>query len=503
MSLSVIILAAGKGSRMRSDKPKVLHQVGAKPMLGHVIDVAKDLHAEQIIVIYGHGGDQVKQTINDEAITWIEQKEQLGTGHAVKQALPIIPDDHEVLILYGDVPLLTTGTLAELLETADVGALAVLTADMPDPTGLGRVVRNARGKFVAIVEHKDASPEQHKITEINTGIMAVDGIWLKKWLNRVNNNNAQGEYYLTDIVALATEDGMPVAGVMTRDVDETMGVNDRSQLAEAERVYQARLVKQLMVAGATVKDPSRLDIRGNVTVGRDVIIDVNVVLEGEVTLADGVHIGPNCVITDTSIGAGTVVKANSVLESATIAENADIGPFARLRPGTNLAAKAKVGNFVEIKNATVGEGSKVNHLTYVGDAEIGTNSNIGAGTITCNYDGAAKHKTTIGDNVFVGSGVQLVAPVALENGATIAAGSTVTKTAPADQLTVARAKQVSTSRWRRPTKPAVQEDTKKSPAKKKAAPKKTATKKTAATKTVAKKPAAKKAATKKTTTKKK
>lgn len=452
MSLSVIILAAGKGTRMRSNMPKVLHEVGGVAMVQHAINLAAAVGSNNTVVVYGHGGDQLQKSLAGQSLTLVEQAEQLGTAHAVQQAMPHIPDEDEVLILYGDVPLLSSTTTKRLLKIAEVGALAVLTAQLNDPTGYGRIVRNARGKVCSIVEHKDATPEQHQINEINTGIMSVDADYLRDWLNRVDNNNAQNEYYLTDIVELAVADGIPVAAAVTTDEDEVSGVNNRLQLAAAERVYQARIADTLMTNGATLRDPARVDVRGTVETGTDVIIDINVVMEGSVSIADNVSIGPNVVLKNCTIGAGTDILANSIIEDAVIGADCNIGPYARLRPGSNLADKAKVGNFVELKNTTLGEGSKVNHLSYVGDATVGTGVNVGAGTITCNYDGVNKSKTIIGDGAFIGSGSELVAPITIGSGATVGAGSTLSKDVPDAALAIERAKLRTLNDWPRPTK---------------------------------------------------
>lgn len=456
MNLNVVILAAGKGTRMKSLLPKVLQPLAKRPLLVHVLSTTFSLNAHRVIVVYGHGGDQVKtcieQTFADKPIAWAEQAQQLGTGHAVMQALPALEDDARVLILYGDVPLTSTSTLERLFGLVPADQLGVLTIHMDKPTGYGRILRDANGNVLQIVEEKDATPEQKLVTEVNTGIMVASARKLREWLPALSSNNAQGEYYLTDIVKLANDDGTGVKAVVVTDPIEVEGVNDKRQLARLERMYQQRNAEHLMAMGATVADPARLDVRGSVTVGSDCYIDVNVVFEGHVTLGNHVEIGPNCVIIDSVIGNNSVIKANSILENARLADHCDVGPFARLRPGTELASGAKIGNFVETKNARLGPHSKANHLTYLGDAEIGKDVNVGAGTITCNYDGANKHKTIIGDGAFIGSNSSLVAPIEIGAGATIGAGSTVTRKAEAHALTVTRAKQATVEGWQRPVK---------------------------------------------------
>ncbi|MDZ7803301.1 bifunctional UDP-N-acetylglucosamine diphosphorylase/glucosamine-1-phosphate N-acetyltransferase GlmU [Thiohalophilus sp.] len=449
--LNILILAAGQGTRMRSRLPKVLHPLAGRPMLQHVIETARELRPHGLGVIYGHGGEQVPQQIGDESIEWILQAEQLGTGHAVMQALPQVADEQIVLVLYGDVPLLEADTLAMLVEHADQ-ALCLLTVHLPDPTGYGRIVRDEHGRVTAIVEHKDATDEQRRITEVNTGILAVNGGRLKKWLGRLDNNNAQGEYYLTDIIAMAVADGVPIEVSHPAEVSEVLGVNSRQQLAALEREYQLRQATRLMSEGVSLADPARLDIRGRLHCGQDVALDINLVVEGEVSLADNVTVGPNCVLKDCTLEDGVQVLPMSVIEGAHIGAGSRIGPFARIRPGTELAGQTHIGNFVELKNSQVGEGSKINHLSYVGDTIIGKQSNIGAGVITCNYDGANKHRTEIGDNAFVGSDVQLVAPVKVGDGATIGAGTTLTSDAPENALTLSRTKQKTVTGWKRPTK---------------------------------------------------
>ncbi len=452
MSTDVVILAAGQGSRMKSSLPKVLHPIGGKPLAQHVIDTAVRLEAERIHLVIGHGADQVRATLRGDQLQWAVQEQQLGTGHAVAQALPNIPDGGTVLILYGDVPLTRESTLRELLKVAEDGSLGVITVHLDNPTGYGRIVRDGEDRVIAIVEHKDASPEQLAIQEVNTGIMAVPAELLKRWLPQLSNQNAQGEYYLTDIIAMAVQDGVAVQAVHPQWEQEVMGVNNRCQLAELERWFQREQAEALMAAGVTLADPARLDVRGELICGQDVTIDVNVVLEGRVEIASNVKIGPNCVIRNSKIESGAEVLANCVIEDAVIGSNCYVGPFARIRPGTELADGAKVGNFVETKNAKVGKGSKINHLSYVGDAELGEDVNIGAGTITCNYDGANKYKTIIGNRAFVGSNSALVAPVELGDDATVGAGSTITKNVEPAQLAVARGQQRNISGWQRPVK---------------------------------------------------
>ncbi len=451
MNLDVVILAAGQGTRMRSRLPKVLQPLAGRPLLAHVMDMAAGLDDARLHVVYGHGGDQVPARFADRQVSWVEQAEQLGTGHAVEQAMPGIADDATVLVLYGDVPLVRPETADSLIEAATRG-VALLTVRMDDPTGYGRIVRDRDGRVTSIVEQKDADAEERSIDEVNTGLMAVPADRLRDWLSRLDNANAQGEFYLTDIVALAVADRVPVAAVQAGDPEEVMGVNDKVQLAEAEAAVRRRRVDELMEQGATVADPARVDVRGKVTCGQDVFLDVGVVLEGDVRLGDRARVGPYCVVRDSHIGEGAVIHPHSLVEGAEVGTGCSVGPFARLRPGAQLETGAKVGNFVEVKNSRLGEGSKANHLSYVGDTTVGRDTNIGAGTITCNYDGANKHRTVIGDRVFIGSGVELVAPVEIEEGATIGAGSTISKRAPAETLTVARSRQVSIRGWQRPVK---------------------------------------------------
>jgi bifunctional UDP-N-acetylglucosamine pyrophosphorylase/glucosamine-1-phosphate N-acetyltransferase len=452
MSFSIVVLAAGQGTRMRSDLPKVLQPLGGRPLLAHVLDAAETAGAAACHVVYGFGGDEVRARLGDRDVTWVLQAEQLGTGHALAQALPGIPDDHTVVVLYGDVPLILPETIHRLVASAEPDRLSLLTAHLPDPTGYGRVVRDDAGAVRRIVEDKDATSAERSIREINTGLLAARASRLAGWLERIGSDNAQGEFYLTDVAELAVRDGVDVIGEPALDVDEVSGINDRSQLAAAEAAYRARRAAALMRDGAILADPARIDIRGRVDCGRDVFIDVGVVLEGKVTIGDGARIGPYCVIRDSQIEAGAQLLAYSHLEAAIVGPGCSVGPYGRLRPGAVLAAGAKVGNFVEIKMSEIGPGSKVNHLTYIGDATIGADVNVGAGTITCNYDGANKGRTVIGDRAFIGSGVELVAPVEVGADATIGAGSTITKRAPDGQLTVARNRQVTIVDWERPVK---------------------------------------------------
>jgi len=449
--LHVVILAAGEGKRMKSSLPKVLQKIAGRPMLAHVIAAARGLEPAGIHVVHGHGGEQVRDAFDDQPdLQWAEQARQLGTGHAVAQAMPGVPDDAQVLVLYGDVPLITTATLRRLLA-AD-GRIAVLVADLDDPTGYGRIVRDPEGRVGAIVEHKDADKDQRRIHTVNTGILAADAVALKGWLQRLSNDNAQGEYYLTDVFAMAAAEYNAAEIVMVEDAVETEGANDPWQLAQLERAFQLRQVRALCVQGARFADPARVDIRGEVTVGHDVEIDVDVVFEGSVALGDGVRIGPFCRIRNAELTAGTEVRAHCDIDGARTEGAVQVGPFARLRPGTVLADGVHIGNFVEAKNTHMGVGSKANHLTYLGDARIGAGVNIGAGTITCNYDGANKSTTTIEDNAFIGSNASLVAPVTIGKGATIGAGSVIGNDAPAGKLSVARARQMAVEGWQRPSK---------------------------------------------------
>ncbi len=449
--LHVVILAAGEGKRMKSALPKVLQKIAGRPMLGHVIATARELRPAGIHVVHGHGGEQVQAAFADQAdLVWAEQAQQLGTGHAVQQAMPEVPDGARVLVMYGDAPLVTAATLRRLLQAEE--RLVLLAAELDDPTGYGRIVRDAQGHVAAVVEEKDASDEQRAIDLVNTGVIAADATALKDWLSRLSNDNAQGEYYLTDVAGMAAADFTAAELVIVDDARETEGANDPWQLAQLERAFQLRVVKALCLQGARVADPARIDIRGEVVVGRDVEIDVDVVFEGRVELGDGVRIGPFTRLKDVVLGAGTVVRAHCDLEGARAEGAVAIGPFARLRPGTVLADGAHVGNFVETKNTTLGVGSKANHLTYLGDAQVGAKVNIGAGTITCNYDGVNKSTTTIGDGAFVGSNTALVAPVEIGEGATIGAGSVIGSDAAPGKLTVARARQVTIEGWVRPAK---------------------------------------------------
>ena len=450
-AMSVVILAAGKGTRMYSDLPKVLHTLAGKPMVQHVIDAANKLGAQRVNLVYGHGGDLLKQTLNDEALNWVLQAEQLGTGHAMQMAALFFADDEDILMLYGDVPLISVETLQRLREAKPQGGIGLLTVKLDDPTGYGRIARE-NGKVVGIVEHKDASEEQRKINEINTGILVANGADLKRWLGKLDNNNAQGEFYITDIIALAHGEGREIAAVHPDRLSEVEGVNNRLQLSRLERVFQTEQADKLLLAGVMLRDPARFDLRGELTHGRDVEIDTNVIVEGRVTLGNRVKIGTGCVIKNAVIGDDCEISPYTVIEDATLEAACTIGPFARLRPGAELAEGAHVGNFVEMKKARLGKGSKAGHLSYLGDAEIGDNVNIGAGTITCNYDGANKHKTIIGDDVFVGSDTQLVAPVTVASGVTIGAGTTVTRDVAENELVISRVKQKHIQGWQRPVK---------------------------------------------------
>jgi bifunctional UDP-N-acetylglucosamine pyrophosphorylase/glucosamine-1-phosphate N-acetyltransferase len=454
MKLAVVILAAGQGKRMKSDLPKVLQPLAGLPLLGHVIARARTLEPASMHVVYGHGGERVRATFATEPLEWTLQAEQLGTGHAVMQAMPNVGDDALVLILYGDVPLIRPDTLKALLGSAGPKGMSLLTVMLPDATGYGRIVRNARGAIQKIVEQKDATRAQLKIREGNSGIMAVPAKLLRKWLRKLGNSNAQGEYYLTDIIAMAVKDKMKVTPLIAPTVAEVLGVNDKVQLAELEALHRAERARDLMIAGATLADPARVDVRGQVALGRDVFIDANVLFEGKVALGDRVRIGPNCVLRDVALGDDCVVHANSVLEQSELGRGCLIGPFARVRPGSNLGAGVHVGNFVELKKTRLGDGSKANHLTYLGDAVVGKGVNIGAGTITCNYDGVNKSTTTIEDGAFIGSGNMLVAPVRIGKDATTGAGSTITREAPDGRLTLTRGKQVTIEGWKRPEKKA-------------------------------------------------
>ncbi|OMO23616.1 bifunctional UDP-N-acetylglucosamine diphosphorylase/glucosamine-1-phosphate N-acetyltransferase GlmU [Vibrio lentus] len=451
MKFSAVILAAGKGTRMYSNTPKVLHTLAGKPMVKHVIDTCNGLGAQNINLVYGHGGDQMKATLAEESVNWALQAEQLGTGHAVDQASAHFADDEKVLVLYGDVPLISPETIENLLDAQPNGGIALLTVVLDNPMGYGRIIRR-NGPVVAIVEQKDATDEQKLIKEINTGVMVATGGDLKRWLSGLSNDNAQGEYYLTDVIAAAHDEGRAVEAVHSVSPIEVEGVNDRSQLARLERAYQAEQADKLLKQGVMLRDPSRFDLRGELQCGMDVEIDTNVIIEGSVSIGDNVVIGTGCVLKDCEIDDNTIVRPYSVIEGATIGEDCTVGPFTRLRPGADMRNNSHVGNFVEVKNTRLGEGSKANHLTYLGDAEIGQRVNVGAGAITCNYDGANKFKTIIGDDVFIGSDSQLIAPVTIGNGATVGAGSTVTRDVSENELVISRAKERKIANWQRPTK---------------------------------------------------
>jgi len=449
--LNIVILAAGKGTRMFSSKPKVLHEVAGRSILSHVINCAKALNPAKIIVVYGFGGDLVKNTFNQENIIWVEQQQQLGTGHAVQQAAPHLDDDANTLILLGDVPLIDAQSCEKLLSKAN-NQLAILSFNKVEPTGYGRIIRDTKGIVTGIVEHKDATDAQRTINEVNTGIMAMPAKALKSWLKQLTNQNTQKEYYLTDIVGFAVKDGINVVAEITNDEWSVTGINSKADLAQIERIYQQRYAESLLKKGVTLADPARIDIRGNLETAPDVEIDIGCIFEGHVSLGENVKIGAYCVIKDAKIAADTVIAPFTHIVEANIGKNGRIGPYARLRPGTTLAAETHIGNFVELKNAQVNIGSKINHLSYVGDTVVGKNVNIGAGTITCNYDGANKFKTVIEDDAFIGSDSQLIAPVTIGKGATIGAGSTISKDAPAGELTIARVQQQSIKGWKRPTK---------------------------------------------------
>jgi bifunctional UDP-N-acetylglucosamine pyrophosphorylase/glucosamine-1-phosphate N-acetyltransferase len=449
--LEIVILAAGQGKRMYSDMPKVLHGLAGKPLLGHVLDTARALKPTAIHVVYGHGGEQVRAAFPQAGLIWVHQAEQKGTGHAVTQAMPRVADQAAVLVLYGDVPLIRPQTLQELLSAAGSG-IALLTAELPDPTGYGRILRDPAGRVVRIVESKDASSTESAVREVYTGFLAAPAGKLRKWLAGLTNHNVQGEHYLTDIISMAVTEQVAIATRAPRDISEILGVNSKPELAQLERMYQKQQAEKLMQQGVTLRDPARLDVRGELSCGRDVVIDVNVVFEGKVVLQDGVQIGPNNVIRDTTIGAHTQILPNCVIEDSVIGSHCRLGPFTRLRPGVEIADNVHLGNFVEVKKSRVGPGSKINHLSYVGDTTVGREVNIGAGTIVCNYDGANKHPTIIGDKAFIGSNTALVAPVTVGEGATIGAGSVITKDAPAGELTLTRAPQLTKPGWKRPIK---------------------------------------------------
>ncbi|PHM66120.1 D-glycero-D-manno-heptose 1-phosphate guanosyltransferase [Xenorhabdus stockiae] len=453
---SVVILAAGKGTRMYSDLPKVLHSLAGKPMVQHVIDTAMALGTQNVHLVYGHGGDLMKQTLSgqknaNQNLNWVLQAEQLGTGHAMQQAAPHFADDEDILILYGDVPLIAQDTLERLIEAKPEGGIGLLTAILDNPTGYGRIIRE-NGEVTGIIEQKDATDEQRKINEINTGILVANGGDLKRWLSKLENNNAQGEYYLTDVIALAHQEGRQIKAVHPSRLSEMEGVNNRLQLSALERIYQSEQAEKLLLAGVMLLDPARFDLRGTLEHGRDITIDTNVIIEGHVVLGNNVQVGSGCILKNCVIGDGAVISPYTVIEDSELAAECTVGPFARLRPGSKLAEKAHVGNFVEMKKSSLGKGSKAGHLTYLGDSEIGSNVNIGAGTITCNYDGANKFKTIIGDDVFVGSDSQLVAPVNIAKGVTIGAGTTVTKDVAENELVISRVKQTHIRDWKRPVK---------------------------------------------------
>ena len=452
MGLSIVILAAGKGTRMRSDLPKVLHRLAGRPLLWHVLQTAQEFTAARIHVVIGHRADEVRASFPEVDVDWIIQDQQLGTGHAVAQAMPGIPDGDTVLVMYGDMPLIRQPTLASLCAIAEQGFVGLLTAELDDPTGYGRILHHADGSISGSVEEKDASAAERSIKEVNTGFVAAPAAKLRRWIDTLENNNAQGEYYLTDIIGRAVTDGVSVRGLTTDSVEEVLGINDRLQLARQEQCFRQRCAIDCMRDGVTLIDPARFDLRGSLVAGEDVIIDINAVLEGDIRLGNRVTIGPNVVLRDVEIGDDTTILANCVIEEAVIGKAASIGPFARIRPEVHLADKTRVGNFVELKKSTIDTGSKINHLSYIGDTSIGSQVNIGAGTITCNYDGANKHRTVIGDRAFIGSDTQLIAPVEVGADATIGAGSTITRDAPAGELTLSRGEQKTREGWQRPVK---------------------------------------------------
>lgn len=452
MNLSVIILAAGKGTRMKSDLPKVLHPVAGKPMVQHVYERSVELGADSIHIVYGHGGDSLKTACESFDASFVEQAEQLGTAHAVQQASPSLKDDDIALVLYGDVPLIKTETLKSLVQSVNGDDIALLTVKLDDPTGYGRIIRDANELVTAIVEHKDADDSQKMVRECNTGILAVRAGYLNTCLERIGNDNVQGEYYLTDLIEIAVKDGNRVVTAHPQTVSEVEGINDRIQLAKLERIKQREIAESIMADGVHIIDPDRIDVRGELNVANDVVIDINCVFEGEVNLGTAVKVGPGCVIKNSTIACNTIIKPYSVIENAIIDKNVEVGPFARIRPGTHLHPESRVGNFVEIKNTELGEGSKASHLTYLGDTEVGKEVNIGAGTITCNYDGANKHKTVIGDGAFIGSDSQLVAPVTIGKNATIGAGATITRDTGDDELVISRVPQKAIKGWQRPRK---------------------------------------------------
>jgi bifunctional UDP-N-acetylglucosamine pyrophosphorylase/glucosamine-1-phosphate N-acetyltransferase len=451
--MNVVILAAGAGKRMHSRLPKVLHALAGRPLLAHVVSAARALDAKRIVVVYGHGGEAVRESMSGADLAYARQEPQLGTGHAVQQALPLLEQAPVTLVLYGDVPLVRPETLKRLIDTARE-SVAVLTAELEEPAGYGRILRTGAGAIRGIVEEKDASAEERTVREVNTGLMALPTSRLSGWLGRLGNDNAQSEYYLTDVVKLALEDGVRVEAVRVGDAWETLGVNSRAQLAQVERIYQREYANRLLEGGVALADPARIDVRGELTCEGDVYIDVNCIFEGSVSLAEGARVGANCVLRNVSVGAGAHIAPFSHIDEASIGERCRIGPYARIRPGTALGVDVHIGNFVEVKASEIGDGSKANHLAYIGDTTIGRDVNVGAGTITCNYDGAFKHRTVIEDDVFIGSDTQLVAPVTVRRGATIGAGSTITREVPAGDLALSRVKQTSIRGWKRPRKKA-------------------------------------------------
>ncbi|WP_299076065.1 bifunctional UDP-N-acetylglucosamine diphosphorylase/glucosamine-1-phosphate N-acetyltransferase GlmU [uncultured Paraglaciecola sp.] len=451
MNFSVVILAAGKGTRMKSSLPKVLHPIGGKPMVQHIIDTVNKLGASNIHLVYGHGRDQLQTTLNHNALSWCLQDQQLGTGHAVQQAAPHIQDDEDVLILVGDAPLIKESTLQQLIAVKKNADLALLTVELNDPTGMGRIIRQGE-QVTAIVEHKDATTEQHQIKETNTGMMIMGGKDLKRWLAALNNHNAQGEFYLTDVIEMAANEGKSIHASQPSSAIEVEGINNRIQLASIERAYQTQQANDLMLKGVSLLDPSRFDLRGELEVGQDITIDTNVIIQGKVKIGSNTSIGANCTLIDCEIADHAVIHPNSIIEQACVGENCSVGPFARLRPGAIMKQKSRVGNFVEMKKTTLGEGSKANHLTYLGDTEVGAGANIGAGTITCNYDGVNKFKTQIKDGAFIGSNSAIVAPAVIGVNATVGAGSVITKEVSDNGLAIARSKQRNMDNWQRPEK---------------------------------------------------
>jgi bifunctional UDP-N-acetylglucosamine pyrophosphorylase / glucosamine-1-phosphate N-acetyltransferase len=453
MTLTIVILAAGQGKRMRSNLPKVLHRLAGKTILEHVIDTAAQLAPQRPpIVVYGHQGDAVRHALANVNANWVEQTEQLGTGHALQQALPQLTPDGRVLVLYGDVPLISQNTLSNFITRTPANAVGIITAELTNPHGLGRIIRDEKNNIIDIIEEKDATKEERAIQEINSGIYLIPARYLQQWLSKLHNKNAQQEYYLTDIIKMAVHENIPIHSEHPDHYEEILGVNDRLQLAALERFYQRQQAEKLMRQGVTLRDPARFDLRGELTIGQDVVVDINVIVEGRVTIGNHCTIGPNCILRNVVLGDHVEIKANSFIDGAEIATHCTIGPFARIRPGTILASHVEVGNFAEIKNSLVGQASKIHHVSYIGDSEIGKQVNIGAGTITCNYDGVNKHRTVIGDNAFIGSNTEIVAPVRIGEGAMIGAGSTITEDAPAHQLTLARAKQCTVEGWKRKNK---------------------------------------------------